>query len=144
MRLYMHTNTHVPTCWTKSITSPAWRKKKLLYPSPSFFLCCSLVTCLFFPSIFASPSLSLSPPHSLFALGSIVIIKAKEYLRVLTPSISLSTLWPAIISHTHTRLYVQYTHEQTNTRSHTHTQTGTSSCDWITFWLIVLLRAKQW
>lgn len=117
-----------------------------------FLLCCSLVICLYFPSIIESPSLSpsLSPPSlavCLSALGNIMIIKAKEYRRVWTLSISLCPLWPAIISHTHTHKQTTYSHtlmRTVYTQKHTHTHTSISSCDWITFWLIVLLRAKQW
>lgn len=49
---------------------------------------------------------------SLSALGYSMIVKAKEHLWVLT-SISLSTLWPTIISHTHTQWCVLYTHAHT-------------------------------
>lgn len=96
-------------------------------------------------------SFHLSSPlrhtHSLTALGNIVIIKAKEYLWVLTPSISPYPLWPAIISHTHpwTFTHIRNTHADTySIHTNKHAHTSISSCDWITFWLIVLLRAKQW
>lgn len=143
--LQIHTNPSTLSCICTRI--PAQRalllkpkgKKRLLSLSPSSS---SGVHWLSLSSFHLSCPLLLP----LSAIGNIVIIKAKEYLWVSTPSISLCPLWPAIISHTH-----PHTHPHTLTHTlirtvytQTNTHTSISSCDWITFWLIVLLRAKQW
>lgn len=98
-------------------------KKRLLFPFSSF-LSCSPVSSLHL-SLLLSLSLSLS------ALSNSVIIKAKEYLWVSTHSISLSTLWLAIIlcRHAHIHTDVHNTHKHTckyvsvDIWTHTHTHT---------------------
>lgn len=86
--------------------------------------CLSLLPLPFTSNI--SPSLSVS--LSSYALGNIVVIKAKEYLWVWILSISLCPLWPAIITHTHlcthTHIRLWSTHKCT-VYTQTHAQTHT-------------------
>lgn len=100
-----------------ALLRPKGKKRLLSLPPPLLLLFTAYLSflsinlCLSFTHSLLP---SLSPSLSLFALGNTVIIKAKEYLWVLTSSISLCTLWPAIIPPTHA------THTCTRTYTHTH------------------------